>query len=165
MRHRKAGKKLGRDCAHRRALYRNLVTSLFKHEEISTTHSKAKAIRPIAERMVTLAKRGDLHARRQALSYIMDKSVAHNLFDRMKDRFMDRQGGYIRILKLGRRPGDNAPVAVVQLLSAEEGKTSGKAGKKDKKSTFKPKKELGKKSGDKKETENTEDINSRADKA
>jgi len=103
MRHRRAGKKLGRDSAHRRAILRNLVTSLFRHEEISTTYPKAKALRPIAEKMITLAKRGDLHARRQALSYMMDKSVAHKLFDQMKDRFLDRQGGYIRILKTGHR--------------------------------------------------------------
>jgi large subunit ribosomal protein L17 len=126
MRHRKAGKKLGHDSGHRRALLRNLVTSLFRHEEISTTHAKAKELRPIAEKMITLAKRGDLHARRQALSYVMDKSVAHKLFDQMKDRFSDRQGGYIRILKTGRRIGDNAPLVIVQLLLTREGKKSGK---------------------------------------
>lgn len=126
MRHRKAGKKLGRDSAHRRAILRNLVTSLFRHEEISTTHAKAKAVRPIAEKMITLAKRGDLHARRQALSYMMDKSVAHKLFDQMKDHFMDRQGGYISILKTGHRSGDNAPLALIQLLLAGEGKTATK---------------------------------------
>jgi len=127
MRHRRAGKKLGRDSAHRRAILRNLVTSLFRHEEISTTYPKAKALRPIAEKMITLAKRGDLHARRQALSYMMDKSVAHKLFDQMKDRFLDRQGGYIRILKTGHRSGDNAPLAIIQLLLAGERKTSGKS--------------------------------------
>jgi len=130
MRHRKAGKKLGRDSSHRRAILRNLVTSLFQHEEISTTYAKAKALRPIAEKMITLAKRGDLHARRQALSYIMDKSVTHKLFDQIKDRFLDRQGGYIRILKTGHRSGDNAPLVIIQLLSANEGKNSGgKAGR------------------------------------
>jgi large subunit ribosomal protein L17 len=126
MRHRKAGKKLGRDSAHRRAILRNLATSLFKHEEISTTYAKAKALRPVAEKMITLAKRGDLHARRQALSYIMDKSVAHKLFDQMRDRFLDRQGGYIRILKTGHRSGDNAPLVIIQLLLARKGETSGK---------------------------------------
>jgi len=126
MRHRRAGKKLGRDSAHRRAILRNLVTSLFRHEEISTTYAKAKALRPIAEKMITLAKRGDLHARRQALSYMMDKSVAHKLFDQMKDHFVDRQGGYIRILKTGHRSGDNAPLALIQLLLAGEGKTARK---------------------------------------
>jgi len=126
MRHRRAGKKLGRDSAHRRAILRNLVTSLFRHEEISTTYAKAKALRPIAEKMITLAKRGDLHARRQALSYMMDKGVAHKLFDQMKDRFLERQGGYIRILRTGHRTGDNAPLAIIQLLLVGEGKTSGK---------------------------------------
>ncbi len=126
MRHRKAGKKLGRDSAHRRAILRNMATSLFRHEEISTTYAKAKALRPVAEKMITLAKRGDLHARRQALSYIMDKSVTHKLFDQMKDRFLDRQGGYIRILKTGHRAGDNAPLVIIQLLLARKGETSGK---------------------------------------
>jgi large subunit ribosomal protein L17 len=127
MRHRKAGKKLGRDSSHRRAVLRNLVTSLFRHEEISTTHAKAKAVQPIAEKMITLAKRGDLHARRQALSYLMDKTVAHTLFDQIKDRFSERQGGYVRILKTGYRGGDNAPLAIIQLLSAGKGKGAGKS--------------------------------------
>jgi large subunit ribosomal protein L17 len=112
-------------------MLRNLVTSLFRHEEIATTHAKAKTARPIAERMITLAKRGDLHARRQALSYLMDKSVAHSLFDELKDRFQDRQGGYVRILRTGYRRGDNAPLAVMQLIGAGEGKKgSPKASKK-----------------------------------
>jgi large subunit ribosomal protein L17 len=131
MRHRKSGRKLNRDSSHRRAMLRNLVTSLFRHDEIATTHAKAKTARPIAERMITLAKRGDLHARRQALSYIMDKSVAHSLFDEIKDRFQDRQGGYVRILRTGHRRGDNAPLAVMQLVTAgEDKKGSLKAGKK-----------------------------------
>ena len=126
MRHRRAGKKLGRNPGHRKAVLRNLVTSLFRHGEISTTHAKAKVLRPIAEKMITLAKRGDLHARRQALSYMMDKSVTHKLFDQMGDRFSDRQGGYVRILKTGHRTGDNAPLVIIQLLLAREGETSGK---------------------------------------
>ena len=130
MRHRKAGRKLNRDSSHRRAMLRNLVTSLFRHEEISTTQAKAKAARPIAEKMVSLAKRGDLHARRQALSYIMDKSVTHKLFDEMKDRFQDHQGGYVRILRTGHRRGDNAPLATMQLVTAGKGKGSAKASKK-----------------------------------
>ncbi len=134
MRHRKAGKKLGRDSAHRRSILRNLVTSLFQHEEISTTHAKAKALRPIAEKMITLAKKGDLHARRQALSYFMDKSVAHKLFDQMKDRLLDSQGGYIRILKTGHRSGDNAPLVIIQLLLAHEEKKPGKTTRKGVKS-------------------------------
>jgi large subunit ribosomal protein L17 len=130
MRHRKAGRKLNRDPSHRRAMLRNLVTSLFRHEEISTTQAKAKAARPIAEKMVSLAKRGDLHARRQALSYIMDKSVTHTLFDEMKDRFQGRQGGYVRILRTGHRRGDNAPLATMQLVTAGKGKGSAKVSKK-----------------------------------
>jgi large subunit ribosomal protein L17 len=133
MRHKRAGKQLGRNSSHRRAVLRNLVTSLFRYEEISTTHAKAKALRPIAEKMITLAKRGDLHARRQALSYLLDKSVAHKLFEQMKDRFSDRQGGYLRILKAGCRVGDNAPLAIVQLLLAGETKRTSKVTGKDKK--------------------------------
>jgi len=97
MRHRKAGKELGRNTSHRRAMLRNLVTSLLKHEQIETTDAKAKALRSVAEKMVTLGKRGDLHARRQALAYIQDKQVTHRLFDELKDRYLDRQGGYVRI--------------------------------------------------------------------
>ena len=148
MRHRRAGKQLGRDSSHRRAVLRNLVTSLFRYEEISTTHAKAKALRPIAEKMITLAKRGDLHARRQALSYLLDKSVAHKLFEQMKDRFSDRQGGYIRILKAGHRVGDNAPLAIVQLLLAGETKRPSKGTRKDKKGV----KKVTKKVAEKKET-------------
>jgi len=165
MRHRKAGKKLGRDSAHRRAILRNLVTSLFKHEEISTTYAKAKALRPVAEKMITLAKRGDLHARRQALSYIMDKSVAHKLFDQMRDRFLDRQGGYIRILKTGHRTGDNAPLVIIQLLLAGEGKSSRKTIKKrrsgEKKTTDKV---SGKKTDTKGKTRVSEDKQEKVEK-
>ena len=148
MRHKRAGKQLGRDSSHRRAVLRSLVTSLFRYEEISTTHAKAKALRPIAEKMITLAKRGDLHARRQALSYLLDKSVAHKLFEQMKDRFSDRQGGYIRILKAGHRVGDNAPLAIVQLLLAGETKRPSKVTRKDKKGV----KKVAKKVAEKKET-------------
>ena len=141
MRHKKAGKKLSRDSSHRRAMLRNLVTAFFRHEEISTTQAKAKVARPIAEKMISLAKRGDLHARRQALSYIMEKSVTHKLFDEIKDRFQDRQGGYVRILLTGHRKGDNALMATMQLVTAGKGKGSVKASKKavtkEKKSTEK----------------------------
>ncbi len=133
MRHRKAGKKLGRDSSHRKAVLRNLVTSLFRYEEISTTHAKAKALRPVAEKMITLAKRGDLHARRQVLSYFMDKSVANKLFDQMRDHFLDRQGGYVRILRAGHRIGDNAPLAIIQLLLADKGKGADKTVKREQK--------------------------------
>jgi len=148
MRHRKAGKKLGRDSSHRKAVLRNLVTSLFRYEEISTTHAKAKALRPVAEKMITLAKRGDLHARRQALSYFMDKSVANKLFDQMGERFSDRQGGYVRILRAGHRIGDNAPLALIQLLLADKGKGADKAIKRDQKGAEK----VSRKASDKQES-------------
>ena len=135
MRHRKAGKQLGRNSSHRRALLRNMVTSLLKHDEIVTTDVKAKQIRPIAEKMITLGKRGDLHARRQALSYLQNKTVAHKVFEDLKERFLDRQGGYVRIVKKGERKGDGALLSVVQLIPPEEGKKSGKAKKKRSKST------------------------------
>lgn len=120
MRHRKAGKQLGRNTSHRRAMLRNMVTSLFEHEQIVTTDAKAKVVRPVAEKMITLAKRGDLHARRQALAYMQDKGVIHKLFGDLKDRYLDRQGGYLRIVKKGVRKGDGASVSVIQLLPADE---------------------------------------------
>ena len=120
MRHRKAGKQLGRNTSHRRAMLRNMVTSLFEHEQIVTTDAKAKVVRPVAEKMITLAKRGDLHARRQALAYMKDKGVIHKLFGDLKDRYLDRQGGYLRIVKKGVRKGDGASVSVIQLLPADE---------------------------------------------
>lgn len=132
MRHRKAGNPLGRNSSHRRAMLRNIVTSLIKHEQIETTDAKAKAVRPLAEKMITLAKRGDLHARRQALAYMEDKAVTHRLFEELKDRYADRQGGYVRILKKGRRKGDGAPISIVQILQPDESKKPG--GKRAKKS-------------------------------
>ena len=126
MRHRKAGNQLGRNTSHRRAMLRNMVTSLFKYEQIETTDAKAKAIRPIAEKMITLAKRGDLHARRQALSYMQDKEVTHRLFDELKGRFSSREGGYLRIVKKGLRKGDGASISVVQLVSNDEGEAAAK---------------------------------------
>lgn len=120
MRHRKARGKLNRNPSHRRALLRNMVTSLFKHEQIETTDAKAKQLRRVAEKMITLAKRGDLHARRQALSYIMDKATVHKLFGEIKDRYLDRQGGYVRIIKKGIRKGDGAEISVIQLIPANE---------------------------------------------
>jgi large subunit ribosomal protein L17 len=126
MRHRKAGNQLGRNTSHRRAMLRNMVTSIFKYEQIETTDAKAKAIRPIAEKMITLAKRGDLHARRQALSYMQDKEVTHRLFDELKGRFSSREGGYLRIVKKGFRKGDGASISVVQLVSNDEGEAAAK---------------------------------------
>ncbi|UCF73894.1 MAG: 50S ribosomal protein L17 [Deltaproteobacteria bacterium] len=164
MRHRKAGKKLGRDSSHRKAVLRNLVTALFRHEEISTTYAKARVLRPIAEKMITLAKRGNLHARRQALSYIMDKSVTHKLFDQMKDRFSDRQGGYIRILNTGHRTGDNAPLVIVQLLLTHEGISSGKAVKRGVRGGKVPTKVSGKKANPKRRIRVSEDKQVKAEK-
>ena len=107
-------------------MLRNMVTSLFRHDQIETTDAKAKQLRPVAEKMITLAKRGDLHARRQALSYMQDKAVTHRLFEEIKDRYLDRQGGYVRVIKKGIRKGDGAPVSIIQLLPEEEGKKKGK---------------------------------------
>ncbi len=118
MRHGRKVPKLGRTAAHRKAMLRNMVTDLFRHERIETTLPKAKALRPLAEKMVTLAKRGDLHARRQALAVVRDKGVVHKLFTELADRYRDRQGGYVRILKLGFRRGDNAPLALVEMVDA-----------------------------------------------
>jgi len=99
-----------------------MVTSLFKYEHLETTDAKAKELKPVAEKMITLAKRGDLHARRQALAYMKDKSITHSLFEKVKDRFLDRQGGYVRIIKKGNRKGDWAPISIMQLLPEDEGK-------------------------------------------
>src|SRR5210317_1815608 len=120
MRHGKSGRKLGRTSSHRKAMFRNMVTSLFEHERIVTTEQKAKEIRPIAEKMITLAKRGDLHARRQALSYIQSKDVVAKLFDEIQGQFADRQGGYTRIIRTGIRQGDAAPMAIIELVGYEE---------------------------------------------
>ncbi len=121
MRHLKAKKKLGTGSSHRKAILRNMVTSLFKHGQVETTDAKAKQMRPVAERMITLAKRGDLHARRQALGFLQEKPVAHKLFGEIKDRYTDRQGGYVRIVKKGVRRGDGAPLSIVQLVQGAEG--------------------------------------------
>ncbi len=120
MRHRKSGRKLGRTSAHREAMFRNMVTSLFEHERIVTTREKAKELRPIAEKMITLAKRGDLHARRQALSYIKSKDIVEKLFTDIQEQFVDRKGGYTRILQTGSRKGDSAPMAIIELVGYEE---------------------------------------------
>jgi large subunit ribosomal protein L17 len=116
MRHRKAGRKLNRSSAHRKALLRNMVTSLLDHERIETTDAKAKELRGLADRMITLGKRGDLHARRQALSVIRSKDVTAKLFDELAQRFRDRPGGYTRVIKVGTRVGDAAPVSIIELV-------------------------------------------------
>ncbi|MBN2645241.1 MAG: 50S ribosomal protein L17 [Desulfuromonadaceae bacterium] len=119
MRHRKTGRTLGRNSSHRAALLRNLVTSLLNHEKITTTDARAKEVRKIAEKMITLGKRGDLHARRQALSVVREKDVVAKLFERLAPRFENRQGGYTRIIKLGNRAGDNAPVSIIELVEGQ----------------------------------------------
>lgn len=116
MRHKVAGRKLGRSSAHRKALFRNLVTDLFRHEQIRTTEAKAKAIRPRAERLITLARRGDLHARRLAARDVQDPEILQKLFDELAERYEDREGGYTRIYKLGPRKGDAAPVVLISLV-------------------------------------------------
>ncbi|RJP60359.1 MAG: 50S ribosomal protein L17 [Deltaproteobacteria bacterium] len=119
MRHQKAGRKLGRTSSHRKAMFRNMLTSLFEHEKIETTDAKAKELRKIAEKIVTLGKKGDLHSRRQVLRVISDKKIAKNLFDQIAPRYQSRNGGYTRIFKVGRRHGDNAPLSLIELIPEE----------------------------------------------
>ena len=116
MRHQRQGRKLGRDSAHRKALYANLAGALIEHGRIRTTEAKAKEVRPIVEKMITLGKRGDLHAHRQAVAFLRSKSVAHKLFAEVAPRFAERPGGYTRVVKLGPRPGDAAPMAYLELV-------------------------------------------------
>ncbi|MGN6551581.1 MAG: 50S ribosomal protein L17 [Pararhizobium sp.] len=119
MRHGKSGRKLNRTASHRKAMFANMAASLIEHEQIMTTLPKAKEIRPIVEKLVTLGKRGDLHARRQAISQVRDSSVVSKLFDTLATRYADRHGGYIRIMKAGFRQGDNAPMAVVEFVDRD----------------------------------------------
>lgn len=119
MRHNKAGRRLGRTTSHRIAMFRNMVTSLLNHERVITTDAKAKEIRSIAEKMITLGKRGDLHAMRQAAAYIREKSVVTKLFSTIAPRYKERQGGYTRIIKLGQRLGDAASLSVIELVEEE----------------------------------------------
>jgi large subunit ribosomal protein L17 len=117
VRHARTGKKLGRDSAHRKALYSNLAGALIEHGRIKTTVTKAKAVKPIAEQMITLGRRGDLHARRQATSFLRSRDVVHRLFAEVAPLFKDRPGGYTRIVKIGPRPGDSAEMAYLELVS------------------------------------------------
>jgi len=117
--HRVAGRKLGRPTDHRLALFRNLVTDLLRYEKIITTEAKAKEVRGMAERVITLGKRGDLHARRQALSFVYDKKVVVKVFDELAPRYEGRPGGYSRIVKLGPRQGDGAHMAQLELVEQE----------------------------------------------
>lgn len=116
MRHRQKGRQLGRTVAHKRAMLRNMATSLFKNERVVTTNAKAKELRPFAERLITLARRGDLHARRQVERHIRDRDVQGRLFREIGPRFAARPGGYTRILRIGHRPGDGAELARIELL-------------------------------------------------
>ena len=139
MRHRKAGLKLNRTPSHRDAMFRNMVTSLFKHDRIRTTGTKAKAIRRWADHLITLAKRGDLHARRQALAIVREKEVVHKLFEQADERFGAVSGGYTRVVKLGIRPGDAAPMSLVELIALQDTKKK-KTKKKKTKAVGRPKK-------------------------
>ncbi len=120
MRHRNSGRKLNRTSSHRKAMFRNMATALLKHEQIKTTLPKAKELRPVVERMITLGKRGNLHARRQALSYLRDEKIVSKLFEDLAERYGDRQGGYTRVLKAGYRYGDSAPMAFIELVDRDE---------------------------------------------
>ncbi len=119
MRHRKSGVKLNRTSSHRKAMFRNMVTSLFKYSKIKTTDAKAKELRKLADKMITLAKRGDLHARRQVLSVMREKAVVHTLFNEATDMYSGREGGYTRIIKLGPRKGDVASMVMIELIQEE----------------------------------------------
>ena len=119
MRHRRVGKKLGRDSAHRKALYSNLAGALIEHGRIKTTVAKAKAVKPFAEQMITLGKRGDLHARRLALAELRSQDVVHQLFAEVAPRFADRPGGYTRIVRLGPRQGDAAEMVYLEFVDHE----------------------------------------------
>jgi large subunit ribosomal protein L17 len=119
VRHQRSGKKLGRDSAHRKALYANLACSLIEHGRIKTTEAKAKAVKPFAEQMITLGRRGDLHARRQAMAQLRSQEIVHRLFADVGPRFADRPGGYSRIVKLGPRQGDGADMVYLELVDYE----------------------------------------------
>lgn len=128
MRHRMSGRKLNRTSAHRKAMFANMAAALVKHEQIETTLPKAKELRPIVDKLITLGKRGTLHARRQALSVLKDTDLAEKLFGSLATRYADRPGGYTRVLKAGFRYGDSAPMAVIELVDRDpeaKGKDSG----------------------------------------
>jgi large subunit ribosomal protein L17 len=120
MRHRNSGRKLNRTSSHRRAMFRNMATALLKHEQIKTTLPKAKELGPVVEQMITLGKRGSLHSRRQALSYLKDEAIVRKLFDGLAERYESRAGGYTRVLKAGFRYGDSAPMAYIELVDRDE---------------------------------------------
>ena len=132
MYHGKAGRKLGRTSSHREAMFRNMVTSIIKHESIRTTDTIAKELRKLADNMITLGKRGDLHARRQALAIVRDRQMVDKLFGELAGRFRDRASGYTRIVKVGYRFGDNAPVSIIEYLPDEKTKEKVKSKRKAK---------------------------------
>jgi large subunit ribosomal protein L17 len=134
MRHRNSGRKLSRNTSHRRALLRNLVTSLLDHGRLMTTLPKAKEVRPLAEKMITLGKKDSLHARRQVHSYLLKDTTAKKVFDTIAPTFADRKGGYSRIIKLGNRKGDGADLAIIELLGSDlEAKKAARAAKAEEK--------------------------------
>jgi len=120
MRHRRSGRRLNRTTSHRRSLFANMAAALIKHEQIATTLPKAKELRRVADRLITLAKRGDLHARRLAASRVRDEAMVKKLFDVLGPRYKDRPGGYTRVMKAGFRYGDSAPMAVIELVDRDE---------------------------------------------
>jgi large subunit ribosomal protein L17 len=151
MRHRQRARKLGRSPSHRLAMYRNLVTSLLQHERVETTDAKAKEVRRIADRMITLGKRGDLHARRRALRVLRERDVAAKVFDELAERYRTRPGGYTRVLKTRNRVGDAAAMSLVELVEPlEQSKPTG--GKKRSKKKAAAKKATAKKTTTKKAT-------------
>ena len=152
MRHRKSGVKLNMTSSHKNAMFRNMVTSLLKYDRIQTTDAKAKELRRWADHIITLAKRGDLHARRQAMSIVREKAVVHKVFEEAPKRFATVSGGYTRIVKIGRRPGDAAPVSLIELITPEPKKK--KTTKKTKTAT--PKKTAPKKAEKKTKVAKTE---------
>ena len=119
MRHRKSGRQLNRNSTHRKAMFRNMTCSLLRHELIKTTLPKAKELRPVVEKLVTLGKRGSLHARRQAFAMLRDDGMTRKLFDTLAERYAERQGGYIRVLKAGHRHGDAAPMAIIEFVDRD----------------------------------------------
>lgn len=141
MRHNMARRKLGRNTSHRKAMLRNMATSLFRHEKITTTVQKAKELRPFAEKLITMAKKETLHARRQVLRQIHDKEIVKKLFDTISVRFATRPGGYTRIIKTDFRRGDNAEMAIIELVSSEMTSVKKKAAPAKRKAAKKPAKE------------------------
>jgi large subunit ribosomal protein L17 len=167
MRHRNAGRKLGRTSSHKKAMLRNMVTSFLKEEKIITTDAKAKELRSLADKIITLGKEGTLHARRLAMQVVRDKTTAKKIFDDLSARFKDRNGGYTRIVKVGNRVGDNAPISMIELVDRpEEKKTKekkAKAGSKTKKGAAK-KTETKKAEGKKTERKKAEPKKAKAEK-